>query len=148
VGGCGIVTIPAVPRNPTVRMSGLQRDADPGAIVLTISGALARADIPALCERLRTVLLDRDHQTDAVICDLAGIERVDAVTIDALARLQLTARRLGRRLLLRNASADVQTLLALMGLAGVVPLEPQRQVEQREQLCGIEEERDPADPAL
>jgi ABC-type transporter Mla MlaB component len=129
-------------------MSGLQRDADSGVIVLTISGALARADIPVLCERLRALLVNRDHPAGAVICDVAGIVQTDAVTVDALARLQLTARRFGHRVLLRNASADLQTLLALMGLSGVVPLEPQRQVEEREQLRGIEEERDPADPAL
>jgi ABC-type transporter Mla MlaB component len=129
-------------------MSDLQRDADSGVIVLAISGVLARADIPALCERLRALPANRDHLAGAVICDVAGIVQTDAVTVDALARLQLTARRLGHRVLLRKAGADLQTLLALMGLSSVLPLEPQRQVEEREQLRGIEEERHPADSAL
>lgn len=127
-------------------LSGLQRGADSGAIVLTISDGLARADIPTLCERLRALLTDCDQPAGAVICDVAGVVRMDAVVVDALARLQLTARRLGHRLLLRNAAAELRLLLALMGLSGVVPLEPQRQTEERKQLRGIEEERDAADP--
>ena len=44
----------------------------------------------------------------------------DAVTVDALARLQLAARRLCCRLLLRNASPELLELVAFMGLADVL----------------------------
>ena len=44
----------------------------------------------------------------------------DAVTVDALARLQLAARRLSCRLLLRNASPELLELVAFMGLADVL----------------------------
>ena len=44
----------------------------------------------------------------------------DAVTVDALARLQLAARRLSCRLLLRNASPELVELVAFMGLADVL----------------------------
>jgi len=50
-----------------------------------------------------------------VECDVGGF-RPDAVTVDALARLQLAARRCGRRLRLRNASAELMELIAFMGL--------------------------------
>ena len=43
-----------------------------------------------------------------------------AVTIDALARLQLAAQRLSCRLLLRNASPELLELVAFMGLADVL----------------------------
>ena len=46
----------------------------------------------------------------------AALDRPDAVTIDALARLQLTARRLGCRLRLRHASPELRELVAFMGL--------------------------------
>lgn len=44
----------------------------------------------------------------------------DAVTVDALARLQLAARRLSCRLLLRNASPELLELVTFMGLADVL----------------------------
>jgi hypothetical protein len=46
---------------------------------------------------------------------------VDAVTVDALARLQLAARRRDCVVRLRNASAELLALVAFMGLANVLP---------------------------
>ena len=76
----------------------------------------------------------------------------DAVTVDALARMQLTARRAGRRVHLRHACGELQDLLVLMGLGEVLPcgavsgLEPRGQAEQREQARRVEEEGDSGDP--
>jgi len=47
----------------------------------------------------------------------------DVVTVDALARLQLEANRLGCRMRLRDASAELLELVAFMGLADVLPVE-------------------------
>jgi anti-anti-sigma regulatory factor len=91
-----------------------------------------------------------------VVFDIRSLEWPDAATVEALARLQLTALRSGRRIRLRNASGELQDLLALVGLVELLPvvgpaersrLEPLRLAEQREQLRGVEEERDPGDPA-
>jgi anti-anti-sigma regulatory factor len=71
----------------------------------------------------------------------------DAVTIDVLARVQLSARRLGRRVQLRNVSDELQKLLAFVGLAEVLGLEPGGQAEEREDRLGVEEERELDDPA-
>ena len=60
--------------------------------------------------------------TGIVVCDVRGA-MADAATVDALARLQLAAKRVGRRLRLRNASADLLELVAFMGLADVLPEE-------------------------
>ena len=68
----------------------------------------------------------------------------DAVTVDALARLQLAARRNGSEIRLQNASAELLELAGFMGLRGVL----QRQPEKREHLLGVEEERDVDDLAL
>jgi hypothetical protein len=42
--------------------------------------------------------------------------RPDAVTVDALAQLQLTATRVGCRLRLCHANAELRELIAFMGL--------------------------------
>ena len=52
--------------------------------------------------------------------DVAGYEP-DAVTVDALARVQLAARRHGFRMRLRHASSELLELVAFMGLADVLP---------------------------
>ena len=49
------------------------------------------------------------------VCDVAGLAP-DAVSVDALARLQLTAVRLRCRVCLRNASPELLELIAFMGL--------------------------------
>ena len=123
---------------------------EPNTIVLVISGPIDRAGIAALCQRVRVLLESSD--ADQVFCDVAALVDPDAVTVDALARLQLIARRLGRQVQLRHACGELQELLALMGLSDVVPLcpgsafGPRRQAEQREQPRGVEEEADPTDP--
>jgi anti-anti-sigma regulatory factor len=71
----------------------------------------------------------------------------DVLTVDALARLQLSAQRNGRLLRLRAVSADLQDLIELVGLSEVLGLEPGGQPEQREQRVGVEEERELDDPA-
>ncbi len=55
-----------------------------------------------------------------VLCDVRGAEP-DAATVDALARLQLAARRGGREVRLVHASAELLRLVAFMGLAEVLP---------------------------
>jgi ABC-type transporter Mla MlaB component len=117
---------------------------------LVITRPIARSDIPGLCERVRAVLKGSD--VDMVVCDVAALVSPDAVTVDALARLQLTARRCGRRVRLRHACGELQDLIALMGLSDVVPLapglslEPWGEAEEREPARGVEEEADPTDP--
>ena len=71
----------------------------------------------------------------------------DVLTVDALARLQLSAQRNGRLLRLRAVSADLQDLIELVGLSEVLGVEPRGQPEQREQRVGVEEERELDDPA-
>ena len=70
---------------------------------------------------------------------------VDLRMVDALARLQCRARRSGRHVLVRDASPAVRGLLELVGLTGVLALEPLGQPEGREQL-GVQEVVEPGDP--
>jgi ABC-type transporter Mla MlaB component len=82
-----------------------------------IRGPLARADLLGLCERVSGVLSGMGG--GVVLCDVDGVEP-DAVAVDALARLQLAARRNGCRIELRGASGELCELLDFMGLTDVV----------------------------
>ena len=89
-----------------------------------IRGPIAPADLPGLCERVCT-LLGRPG-LEIAVCDVAGVEP-DAVTVDALARLQLAAGRRGCQIRLRNASDELCALVLFMGLRDVLPEEPRLQ---------------------
>jgi ABC-type transporter Mla MlaB component len=86
--------------------------------VLTIRGPLNRPDLPGLCARLRT-LLERSRAD--VLCDVDHRVESDLVTIDALARLGLAARRMGCGIRLREAPAGLHELIAFAGLDEVIP---------------------------
>ena len=90
----------------------------PRTIAFAIGGPITRADLPGLCERV-CALLERSGAT-VVVCDVSGIDP-DAVTVDALARLQLAARRHGCQVRLRHASDELLELVAFMGLRDVLP---------------------------
>jgi ABC-type transporter Mla MlaB component len=74
--------------------------------------------IPELCDRLVSFIAT--CQANIIICDLSTLETVDITTINALARLQLTARRHGRRIHLRHASHELTALIKLCGLDQVL----------------------------
>jgi ABC-type transporter Mla MlaB component len=86
-------------------------------IAFALAGPLSRDDLPSLCDRL-SVLLERTGARLAD-CDVSRADP-DAVTVDALARLQLAARRRGSRLRLRHASSELLALIAFMGLEAVL----------------------------
>jgi ABC-type transporter Mla MlaB component len=90
---------------------------EPTTIVFAIAGPIARSDLPGLCDRV-CALLERSGARQA-FCDVSGVEP-DAVTVDALARLQLAARRHGCCVRLRNASAELRELVCFMGLECVL----------------------------
>jgi ABC-type transporter Mla MlaB component len=84
----------------------------------SIWGPIARDDLPGLCDRVCGLLTE--NSGGDVRCDVAGVG-ADAVTVDALARLQLAARRQGCRIHLHNASHELLELVAFMGLRDVLP---------------------------
>jgi len=86
-------------------------------IVFAIDGPIARADLPGLCDRVCE--LRQRSRPEVALCDVRGID-VDAVTVDALARLQLAARRHGCTVRLQNASSELLELVAFMGLQNVL----------------------------
>ncbi len=83
-----------------------------------IWGPIERDDLPGLCDRVCALL----HELDAgpLRCDVHGVG-ADAVVVDALARLQLAARRFGCRIHLDNAAPELRELVCLLGLEDVLP---------------------------
>lgn len=120
-------------------------DPEPSTIVLQVGSPIGRADVPTLCAQL-SALVGACGAT-LVVCDVGALVDPDAVAVDALASLQLTAVRLGCVLRLRSASLELQELLTFMGLADVLlRLEVERQVEEREQRLRVQEERELGNP--
>jgi ABC-type transporter Mla MlaB component len=122
---------------------------EPRTIVLIIEGPIERAHIPRLCEGAGALIRGVDARH--VVCDVGALVEPDEVTIEALARLQLTVGRVGCRFRVRHACEELRDLLTLSGLSDVIPFvaesgpDPQRKVEQREEPRGVEEEADPGD---
>ena len=113
------------------------------ATTFTVGATVARADIPVLCAGLAELL--RERAGDLVVCDVGGIARTDVVTVEALARLRLTARRHGRRFVVAGAGADLRDVIRLVGLADVLP-QVGGEAEDREQARGVQEVVDGRDP--
>ncbi|GAA0899516.1 STAS domain-containing protein [Virgisporangium aurantiacum] len=119
--------------------------------VISIAADLARADIPGLCadlaDRLRGSRGDGSLYGGAargtVVCDVRAVVRPDVVTLEALARLRLTARRHGYALVIDGAGPHLAGLIGLLGLS-----EAFRQPEQREEAVGVEEVVDARDPPV
>ena len=91
----------------------------PRVLELAVYGPIARSDLPGLCDRMCALL--GSSGADIALCDVRGVEP-DAVTVEALARLQLGARRHGYEVRLRNVSNELLELVSFMGLRDVLPL--------------------------
>jgi ABC-type transporter Mla MlaB component len=88
------------------------------SMTFAVGGPIARSDLPGLCDRICT-LFERSG-AGVALCDVSGVP-ADAVTVDALARLQLAARRHACQVRLRNASGELLELVAFLGLEDVLP---------------------------
>ena len=140
-------------------------------VVFPVGAGVTRADIPCLCAALADLLRGRAGPGQ-VVCDVSAAQP-DVVTIEALARLRLTAGRYGWRFNTQGATSELLMLFSLMGLGGLFfsaryargypPPTPGRnrvggrdgsggqavgQAEEREQALGVEEVVDPGDPAV
>lgn len=87
------------------------------AVAFALDGRIVRSDLERLSCRICALL--EEHEADVAFCEVRG--DLDAVTVDALCRLQLAAKRRGCTMRLRNASGDLLDLVAFMGLKDVLP---------------------------
>ena len=86
-------------------------------VAVTIRGPLQRTDLPGLYTRVCALLTANRGATLA--CDVTGVA-VDAVAVEALARLQLGARRHDCTVRLLSAPRELIDLASFMGLRDVV----------------------------
>ena len=75
-----------------------------------------------------------------IVCDVAALTQADLDAIDLLARLRLAAKRHGYALRLTDVSTDLEDLIVFVGLEPLLPVEPERQSEERKDALGVEEE--------
>ncbi|MBL7258236.1 STAS domain-containing protein [Paractinoplanes lichenicola] len=114
-------------------------------VPFAVGAAVTRADIPCLCTRLADLLRGRAGPGD-VECDVSAA-RADLVTVEALARLRLTAGRYGRRFVVTGARPDLRILFSMIGLGGLASGgQTFGEAEEREQTLGVEEVVDAGDP--
>ena len=85
---------------------------------VAIRGPLERRDLPGLYARVCALLAV--NAGSIVVCDVGGCA-ADAVAVEALARLQLGARRSRCQVRLKNATPELVELVRFMGLADVIP---------------------------
>ncbi|MES4908669.1 MULTISPECIES: STAS domain-containing protein [unclassified Streptomyces] len=123
--------------------------------VLVLDPMVGRAEVPGLCARLRE-LVSHGAGAGPIVVDVAAVRAPDLAVLEALARLQLTARRLGSGIRLRGAGGELRAALARSGLDTVVPtaglpgvdgVEAGGQAEQGEEARGVQEGVERGDPA-
>ncbi|HEY8990304.1 MAG TPA: hypothetical protein VIM39_14860 [Candidatus Limnocylindrales bacterium] len=89
--------------------------------VVIVGGLLEPADVAPMCDRARPLLEDLAASgAHPVACEV-GTLRANLAAVDAVARLALAARRLDRGIRLLDAPPALRELLALAGLASIVP---------------------------
>src|SRR2546429_9032093 len=88
-----------------------------GSTTILIGGPTPPSDLPGLSRRVCALLEGCDAAV--AVCDVDGIT-ADAVTVDALAQLQLAAGRHQCRVRLRGASSELRELVTFMGLRDVL----------------------------
>jgi hypothetical protein len=81
-----------------------------------------------------------------IVLDCGSFTAPDLDAIDRLARLGLNAKRRGCEPRLADACTSLLELIDFCGLAAVLPVEVERQAEEREKPVGVEEERELTDP--
>ena len=88
---------------------------------MVVRGLVTPQDVAGLCERGRA-LVEQCEVGGDLVCDVRALTSPDAVALDAVARLLLTTRRSGRRLVLLHASTELLELLDLLDLLDLVGL--------------------------
>ncbi|MFE3163403.1 STAS domain-containing protein [Streptomyces sp. NPDC059224] len=110
--------------------------------VLVLPGPVAKDAVAGLCAEVRAMLAGGTAGT--VVCDVAGIGPPGLAAVDLLARLEVTARRAGGRIRLRDPDPALLALLRFVGLR----LQMEGEAEEREPALGVEEEVEPGQPAV
>ncbi len=130
------------------------------SFVMVLPATVGGDAVACLCAELRTRLQTAPDRV--VVCDAGALAGCGLAAVDLLARLELTARRAGGRMRIRDPAPDLSALLLLTGIgfeldgaaapcgAGSSPgvgAEVERQPEGGENPGGVQERGQPDDPA-
>ncbi|WP_079152048.1 STAS domain-containing protein [Streptomyces sp. RTd22] len=121
----------------------------PPAVLVLDRPPETRAEVELLCARLGELV--RHSAPGPVTVDVGAAQRPVLAMVETLARLRLTARRLGREMRLRNTGGELAAVLARAGLDEVLTapatlrLEPVGEPEEGEQPLGVQERVEPGD---
>ncbi|MFJ4687627.1 STAS domain-containing protein [Streptomyces sp. NPDC088789] len=122
--------------------AGLPHVDDMPAAEIVLVGPVTRDEVSGLCSDVRALL--KRTGAKVVICDVAALGPPGLTAVDLLARLELTARRAGGRIRLRDPDPALPALLDLVGLR----FEMEGQPEQREPARCVEEAVETGDPPV
>ena len=86
-------------------------------VPVRVRGPLQRRELPGLYARVCALFTANPGAT--LICDVSEVQ-IDAVAVEALARLQLGARRHGCTVRLLSAPRELIDLVSFMGLGDVI----------------------------
>lgn len=132
-------------------LEGARPDPEREEFVLFLGTTIAPEDVGGLWRRVQE-LAPRAHPL-LIVCDVGALENPDVAAVDALARLQLRARRCGNEIRLRSATPQLKDLLGFTGFerclpsyekpgSGILRVELRRQAEERKEALGVQKERD------
>ncbi|MFI2430542.1 STAS domain-containing protein [Streptomyces sp. NPDC018693] len=124
------------------RLAGLPHVNPKTPPVLTLTGPATRDQVAGLSDEVRALL--EGGGGGVVVVDVSGMGPPCLVAVDALARLQLAARRAGGRIRLRDPDPALRALLALVAL----PVEVEGDAEEGEPALGVEEEVETGEAAV
>ncbi|MFB7505425.1 STAS domain-containing protein [Streptomyces broussonetiae] len=127
----------------SLRPAGLPTVDTEEPAVLVLPGPVRRDEVAGLCAAVRA-LLEGGGRERVVVCDVGGLGPPGLAVVDLLARLELTARRAGGRIRLRDPDPALGALLDLAGLS----FQAEGQTEEGEPALDVEEAVETGDPAL
>lgn len=107
---------------PPAPVDGAGPGPGPRTLRVALSGAIGPADVAALRDAVAGLLAG--SRARLVLCDVSGLTEPGLATVDALARIQLTAARLGRRIRFCAVPRELLELMVLAGLEDVLQPAP------------------------
>ena len=102
---------------------------EPRQATVVVAAMIGSTEVLTVCERIEALLVACGARL--VVCDATGLSAADLRVVAVLARVTLVARRSGCRVQVVRTSPALRELVALAGLADVVPCAPASGVEVR-----------------
>jgi anti-anti-sigma regulatory factor len=110
-----------MPRDDAENALWSRLESEPSAILVTVPGSLRLADVDEFCDGVRAHL-ERTGAARALV-DASSITKPGIAAFEALARVRLVARRLGRDCVICAPTPQLTGMLTLLGLDSVFDID-------------------------